>query len=178
MEIDGYMLLQAIQQHELNRDAALETFNQSFYAFEDEEKEGPVDLAMQYLESETAIALLQTAQAQYNTRIQVTVKIDGKKKDFLLATAIKLVGGAGRLSRLWKSSLQHEDGGWRRSLVPINAPKARRKEDEYEVPVIDRAEILKRSKEAARLASALRAAIAKGNTMKVKIDLDPKLLDV
>jgi hypothetical protein len=174
------MLLDAIRQLELRRDAALESFTQSLYKFKDEEKATPDDIAHEYITAESKIAKLQTAQAFYNTIVKLKVDVPGAgKMDYWLSEAIKLVGGAGRLARLWKSALPQSARPRFGLYASDVGPRVRKKEEEYQIHVLTKEEILIRAKTAVKFSGALRAAIARGNTEEWDIPwLSPSDLEV
>ena len=85
MKTTGYALRDALKQHELLRETAASGFLGSFKKFPNETKISPVEIAKQVQIEEEKIALLQAAQALYNTRVRLTVE----GKDLLLTEAIK-----------------------------------------------------------------------------------------
>lgn len=101
------------------------------------------------------------------------MEIEAEGFKMLLEEAIKRVGGAGRMSKLWRTVSK---GTTRDRWTSIQA--ATRKEGEEKAkPTITKAGALEKAKEAEKFASALRSAIAVGNTTKVSIDwVDENLL--
>lgn len=169
MLITGYQLKEAIKMATLELGAVKTQFDESLYAFEEEEKQSPVDVAKATHALETKIAKLQTAQSEYNLAVELEVL--GEKMP--LETAVKLVGGAGRMSKLWRVAAQGSvRDRWARKQQVV-----RREGDEVAKDTISKADALLKSKEAEKLASALRSAIAVGNTAKIGIAwLDESLL--
>lgn len=92
-----------------------------------------------------------------------------------LAEAVKMVGGAGRAEKMWKS---HAINTGRESYSRIES--SRPKDSEFAKRSVSVKECLKNANESAKFAGALRAAIAEGNSTKVdvaSINLDPKLFE-
>ena len=171
MQITGFTIREAIKRWEMVRETSSKQWNDSQFVFEKDEKTSPDDLMKAYRDAERAVASLQTAQARFN--IQTKVKVLGE--EMTLAEAVKLVGGAGRVEKMWKSYAANT-GSDRYSRVELS----RSKENEYAKRAVSVKDCLKRATEAAKFAGALRAAIAEGNSVKVEastIGLDPKLLE-
>jgi len=76
MEVTGYTFKEAIKMAILELDTVRSTFDESLYAFADEEKQDPVEIAKRIEELEGQIAQLQTAQAEYNLTVTVEVSVD------------------------------------------------------------------------------------------------------
>jgi hypothetical protein len=170
--ITGFALREAIKRFEMLRETASKQWNDSLFIFDgDKDKTLPEELMKNYREAERAVAALQTCQARFN--IQVKVKV--LNEEMTLAEAVKLVGGAGRMEKMWKSHATNT-GTDRYSRSEM----ARSKDSDYAKRSISVKDCLKRATEAAKFAGAVRAAIAEGNSTKVSlssISLDPKLLE-
>lgn len=166
MKATGYEIKEAIRKWELRRDGALHAFEDSLSKFENETKEHPDVLSARFLEAETTIAILQTAQVMYNLNVSVAV-LD---YSMTLCQAVKQVGGAGRHEKLWKIVAV----GRKKSKYEIasNPTKVTRsKEEEQAVQVVTPTEAIKRAAKASEWAGALRAAIAEGNSTVVEIGI-------
>src|SRR5580698_4796879 len=100
MRVSGYAIREAIKQQERRRDAAANAFAGSLKKFPDENKEAPNQIMDAFAKAEISLAELQVAQMRYNLAVQVEI---GDKMS--LAEAIKRVGGAGRIEKMWKSSI-------------------------------------------------------------------------
>lgn len=171
MQVTGYQLREAIKRWEMRKDTTAKQWDDALWTFEGEKKTTPTDLADQYSTADANIALLQTAQTRYN--LLVAVKVQGK--DLSLSEAVKRVGGAGRLEKMWRSFATN-NGRDRYSRLD----NERKKDSEYAKRTVTAAECLKKATVAAQYAGALRAAIAEGNSSKVdmaQIGLDLKLLE-
>jgi hypothetical protein len=170
MNVTGYQLKEALKMKTLELSTVQTQFDESLHKFEgDEDKISPQEIVGKIASLEEEIAELQTAQSYYN--LQVTIHVGDLPMK--LEKAIKLVGGAGRVSKMWRSASkgQMRERWERHSLV------VRRADEEVAKPTISKNEALDRAKEAERFASRLRNSIAVGNTTTVAIDwLDESLI--
>ncbi len=171
MEVTGYQLKEALKMKNLELATIQTQFDDSLHKFEDEEDKSPGTVAEHIAMLEEHVAELQTAQSYYN--LQVTVKLHKNMIEIPLEKAIKLVGGAGRLSKMWRSAAKGDKlDRWDRRIH-----MTRKSDEEVAKPTISKAEALERAKKAESYASQLRNAIALGNTTKVAIDwLDESLI--
>ena len=114
---------------------------------------------------------LQVAQMRYN----LAVRMDVKGKSLTLAEAIKLVGGAGRVEKMWKGSIAD---GKRNSYMD---PDDTRNLDEKiirAVRTVSPQDAVKLTTAAGKTASTLRAAISIANGQEVEIEgLDVSLFE-
>ena len=168
MQVTGYKLKEALKLKAIELQAVQSLFDESLYKFEGEEKLSPEEVVDKIKTLEDQIAKLQTAQSYYN--LQVIVEVNGKKG--FLETAIKLVGGAGRVSKMWRTaSAGRTRDRWDRSNIIT-----RRTDEVMAEPTVNKITALEKAKEAEKFASALRSAIAVGNTNIVDVDwIDEKL---
>ena len=168
MEVTGYKLKEALKLKTIELQSVQSLFDESLYKFEDEDKLLPEEVVKRIVELENQIALLQTAQSYYNLQ----VKVDVLGKEELLENVIKLVGGAGRVSKMWRTASKGRTRDrWDRSNIVT-----RRTDEVMAEPTVDKITALEKAKEAEKFASALRSAIAVGNTNIVDIDwIDEKL---
>lgn len=163
MKVNGNQIKQAIKMKGLELDSVSSTFDESLFKFADETKRTPEEIADDILKLETEISKLQAAQKFYN----VNVKFDYEERQISLQEAVNLVGGTGRVSKLWRKASKGEKKdryGYGRDS------KTRNKEEEVAEPTITKTEALKLFKDAERKASALRNGIAEANTIPVEID--------
>ncbi len=169
MKITGYLLREAIKRHELRRDTAARMFGVSLKKFADETKDSPQSVADQLEAAEIAVAQLQVAQAQYN--LAVKVKIDGR--EVTLGEAIKRVGGAARIEKLWRSATGPKAdryGGYHNTDVrDVNQMVAKE--------TVTPNDAMKLASVAGKKAGALRSAIAVGNAQEYDISLDAALIE-
>ena len=167
-EVTGYQLREAIKIQETLKIATVCKFEWSLKKFEDEEKESPIAIDKVIRESDYNIAHLRTAQSAYNLLVEVEVR----DRKMPLAQAIKLVGGAGALEKMWRLAAAPKVDRYaaRDDLV-------RRADEIHQKPTISSQEATGHAISAAKWAGALRAAIAEGNGVKANIDfLNPELL--
>lgn len=171
MKITGYGLREAIKQAELRRDTAAGAFSGSLKKFPDDEaKETPEAIVDAFTRSERALAALQVAQMRYNLAVQV--ELVGEK--LTLAEAIKRVGGAGRIEKMWKGAIG--DSSSRRHSY--EDPDERDTTKIRAVRTVTASDAMKYATVAGKRAGALRAAISVANGKEVEIEgLDPALFE-
>ncbi len=174
MQVTGYRFKEAIKMAGLELDAVRSTFDESLFVFAGDEREDPVAIAKTIEQLESQVAMLQTAQAEYNLAVAVSVKdTDGNKIDMSLGAAIRLVGGMGRLAKMWRTAARGKiRDRWDRQRV-----ETRSKDLDVAQPTVPKRDALNLAKQYERFASALRNAIAVGNTTKLDIaGVDASLL--
>jgi hypothetical protein len=170
MKTTGWQLKEALGAWELRKSAAEKLFPESLHKFKGEEKDSPQSLVEAYLKAETAIAKLQVAQMRYNLMVKVKV-LD---ETLTLAEAIKLVGGAGRIEKMWGSvNPARSRSAYMPELGLTRDPSQERAE-----PTLSVKEGTKLAEQARKRASAFRAAINSGNGQEVEIEnLDQNLFE-
>ena len=174
MKVTGYMLREAIKQHELRRDTAARAFDSSLKRFPDEEKESPNEIIVAFSKAEQAVAQIQEAQMRYNLAIMVDVtgSYASNKTTMTLAKAIKLVGGAGRVEKMWRSATGPKKDRYYREEDEIDPSRIRAK------ATVKPSEAIKEASLAGKVAGSLRAAIATANARELEIeDLSPALFE-
>ena len=169
MKTTGYTLREAIKQAELRRDTAANAFNGSLKKFPDEEKETPQSIVDTFTKAEKALVSLQVAQMRYNLAIQV--EVNGEKMS--LAEAIKRVGGAGRIEKMWKGAIaEPTKRGYMEDIDERDTTKIRA------VRTIPAAEAMKLATTSGKKSGSLRAAISVANGKEVELEgLDPALFE-
>lgn len=161
MKLNGYKIQQALREAEGLRTVLAGQFteNQRYFA-----SAGPApDLKAtmdRYSKTEDRIAALQVVQAQYNT----TVTLDN---GMTLLHAIKAIGGAGRIEKMWRDSMTTAKPGY--------FDDTRRTGEEHKLSTIDPEKALSFSKAASRNTAHLRMLIQTGNATQVDIDCDSAL---
>jgi len=172
VEVTGYKLRAALKKAEIIKDSLYQRFPHSLFAFEGEtgEEKEPRKIADQIKKIENKIAKIQTAQSKYNMEVNVLVD----EKLISLMEAIKSLGGAGRLEKLWKSVSKGKTGlgRYREDDVELE----RREEVTRASPTLNRSQALDLAVNAADYAARLRAAIAEGNASILRIELEAGLL--
>jgi len=168
MKVTGYKLREALKMAQLELSTIDSQFEDSLYCFEGEVKPSPKDIINNIQGLERSIARLQTAQCLYNLSIHVVVA----HEKMTLEEAIKRVGGAGRISKMWRIAAQGQKADrWERIQT-----MSRKTDDEFAKPTVAKNEALEYTKNAEKYASALRNAIAIANTTEVTLDMDLDLV--
>jgi len=173
MQITGYALREALKQWELRLAAANNDFNGSLHRFKDDvDKPTPQQVVASILASEQAIVALQLAQMKYNLSVQVEVQ----GQMMTLAEAIKHVGAAGKIEKIWKTAAV----GSKQNGFFATDPTIRELNPNQEraVAVLKDQELLDLTRQASKRAGALKTAIATANAVSQTIpDLDPSLFE-
>jgi hypothetical protein len=171
MVVTGYALRNAIRRWQLRRDTAAAQFSGSLTKFEGEDKQTPDAVATEFLNAEKAIARLQAAQNEYNGRVKIVVP---GMDNMTICTAVKLVGGAARLEKMWRAVVAPIRERWETSNVSLGT---RNKTEERAAWTMSTKDMADRTAKAAALTGALRSGIAEGNSIKIDIEgLDGTLL--
>lgn len=162
IRVNGVQLQQAIRAAQQERDLAAQRFTPSLTAFPNENKPKPEEVSKTFEDSERRVAKLQEAQAMYNLRVRV--RVNGEHISLL--EAIKRVGGAGRLEKMWRSASAEQVDRYaiREQTRDANAVVAQRQ------ITYDRAN--ENRKVSSKKAASLRAAISLGNAQEVDLDID------
>lgn len=165
MNITGYKISEAIDQHRLKLDALNTEFTDSLTTFEGDAKRKPSEVSAEIVLEERAIADLQTVQARFN----LAVKVDVLGDSMTLMQAIKRKGGVGRVGKLWKGA------------VPVKSryDGIRTTDQIIAKPQVTQTEVTRAVSMASRSERAMQAAIAMANAQHVEIDgIDPSLFEV
>ena len=167
MKVNGYQIKEALRRAKMLRDIYSDQFPDSIWRFEGDDTEGPEEVMGKFLKADRALAELQAIQQWYN--LQVEVVVSGEPMS--LALAVKLVGGAGRKEKFWKTAAtaKPETDRW------SSAKKLTRTADEQHAElVISHADAASLASVASTEVGALRDAISRGNT--TEIDLGDRVL--
>lgn len=170
MKMTGFGIREALRRWQLKRDTANSLFDGSLRKFADDEKEHPQEIMKAFALADVAIAKLQTAQQLYN----LTVLVDVQGNTMTLSEAVKLIGGVGRMEKMWRSGVAPK-----RERYALREDEVRKDDEVRSVQVMKTSEMLSEAERAARLASALRFAIAQGNIQEVDLKvqgLEPFML--
>lgn len=170
MKTTGYKLQAAIREQQERR-----TLNESRWAngqmawpADVEKVPNPATFIAEILDSERKIARLQTAQAEYN----LTVKVKVQGQEMTLHEAVKLVGGAGRVEALWKTSAKGGDATDYRYGGSV-----RDKDSIVAVRLVSQETATEEAAKAAKYARALREAIQAGNAQLIEVNLGDVVID-
>lgn len=169
MKITGYKLRETIRMWELRRKMSEENFDKSLHTFDGEDVEDPQTIMVNFKHADDAVANLQTAQAMYN----LSVKVNVLGEEMTLCEAVKRVGGAGRVEKLWRTAAVNkvDNYSYRNDLVR-NADEVRARR------TITFQQAGELASKAAKFAGALRAAIAVANSTEVEVQgLNPDLFE-
>jgi hypothetical protein len=167
MKATGYQIREALRRQGLRRDASAALFDDSLTAFADDQKTHPTNIVENFKRADRAIAALQVAQDQYNLHMKVKVtEGDGTARTITLAEAVKLVGGAGRIEKMWRSAANPKKEHYRYQ------EEVRKDGEVRAAPVMKVAALLDEADRAARWAGSLRQAIAVANTQEVELALE------
>jgi hypothetical protein len=161
MQVTGYALREAIRRQQLRRDTIAAQFSDTLYVFEGEEKQSPDEVAAALMKAERTVAALQRAQDEYNLHVKVTGKLIG---EMTLCTAVKLVGGTGRLEKMWRTAAVPKQDCYDTERM------VRNKDDVRARSTMNVRDLTDRAAKAASYAGALRAAIAEANSTKIEIE--------
>lgn len=170
MKTTGFQISYRLRELQDAREITTSQFNDSLFQFEAEagSKVSPVDLMRLLDEYERKIAALQVAQAQFN----LAVRVDVLGRAMSLHEAVKLVGGAARIAKMWKDAAKNTGG----NPYAYGGAQSRDKDHEYARRMVSVQECLEAATQANRWASALRQAIQLGNAVELEIEgLDPAL---
>lgn len=168
MKVTGYKFQHVLRELAHTRDIAATQFDEGLWVFEGEDKPNPQELMKTYNDTEMKIARLQTAQAEYNLQVMVTVNGEGMS----LSEAVKRVGGAGRMEKMWRSVAKNT------GRDRFDRYERTRKNDEVRATrTVSVSDAINLAREAAKFASALREAIQVGNATEIDMKLDPSLFE-
>lgn len=168
MHIDGYMIREALKQWDLRKTTSEQAFKGTLHKFEGDVKDTPQAVVEEYLRAEEAIAKLQVVQMRYNLAVKVTVL----GESMILAEAIKRVGSAGRVEKMWKSAAPKERASYYDDQLTRDPTQERAK------PTLTLKEITELTAASTKRSGAFRAAIATANAVSIDIeDLNPSLFE-
>jgi hypothetical protein len=171
MKVTGYRFQHAIRELTHLRDVLTSQFGDNIMQFPSMESKLNIDEVAQKLQKvEKDIAALQEQQARYNLQVQVEVL----GQSISLMQAVKTVGGAGRIEKMWRTVAK--GGTSKRSYRYSEGERDRN--TEYAVVSVPVEMAVERAREAHRYATALREAIQLGNATTIDVEgLEPGLFD-
>lgn len=172
MKIDGYTIQHTIREVEHEREIAASQFADALYAFRNEHKPNAGTLMDIYERCEERIARLQVVQARYNLAVSVHIPVGDKGQvvSMPLHEAVKRVGGAGRMEKMWRSASKEP-----KERYGYGGDHKREAGAEFSQRTVPLDASISSAREAARYANGLRAAIQKGNATEVDMDVDAAL---
>lgn len=164
--VNGYQIREALKRWNNARNLANQQFSSSVYVFANDEKLSLTEVARQYQEADENYARLQELQQWYNSRVTCEYRdMNGQRRNSTLALAVKLVGGAGRLEKIWRESCTEKTDRY-----SYRGDLQRDKNTEYAQRSISVRDAMAQSEIASRYAMTLRQAIARANTTNVGLD--------
>lgn len=167
MKINGYKIKDAIKLKTMELTTILSQFDESLYSFQGEFKETPEIIMSKVAALETDIATLQEIQGQYNLAVTVEIElIPQTKTGFTLMFAVKSIGGLGRISKKWRDAAKGE----KKDRYSYSSGVTRNKDTEVATPTLSKTQALTMAKEAEKLATRFRSAIATGNLVEIEFD--------
>jgi hypothetical protein len=169
MKFTGYQIREALRRWGMKRDMASSQFEGSLKKFDDEDKADPNRVMNDFMLADEKIARLQLAQDIYNLGVMVTIKsrVGTDVKQMSLAQAVKLVGGAGRAEKMWRSAANPS-----KDRYSMSADDVRKEGEVRSKPVMAASEMMRRAEEISRYASSLRAAMATGNAVEIEVAVE------
>lgn len=172
MYVNGYALRAALSEAKLRLDAQAKTFKDSLMAFPDEVKPDPVATEREISKLEWLISEIEVAQLGYNTSVSILLAWPGNApKTVTLAQAVKLMGPAGRLAKLWReaASPTQDRYSYRETTRDKDAIVAH--------STVGRAQAVELNSQRSKSLAALRAAIAAGNAALRDISIATPVAD-
>lgn len=178
--VTGYQLREALKRWVMRRDTASKQFNETLWQFEEDKNPNdftPAQVAAEFRSADEAVASIEAAQQAYNLKVKLTIPLSGNTAlQMTLSYAVKRVGGAGRLDKMWRSAAT-DSGRDRYSSRDMTRQDGERRAKKMISPTAAMAN----ADEAARFAGALRAGIATANGTEVPlaelgVQFDPALL--
>ena len=171
MKITGFQMMDRMEVLREQGQVVNKQFVRSLFRFVDDQTQpDPRDLMRAFSEYERKIALLQTAQAQYNSRVQVEVR----GETMPLQQAIKMYGSVKQIKQNWQTAAKPDptEASKQRYYSGSNDFLSRDKDTEYAQRVVSMEECKQFAEDAANLALALKQAIRSGNAAIVDIEMD------
>jgi len=170
MKVNGIQLREAIKRWELRAQTASKQFNENVWAFDGDDAPSPEYLAAEYAKAQESVARIQAAQSRYNLLVTLDFGSDEK---ITLCEAVKRIGGAGRLDKMWRAAANNT--GRDRYSIRENQ---RNSDTIYAKRQISVEKCVKEANEASKRSAKLRSMIAIGNTAEVELEnLEPELFE-
>ena len=173
MKITGFQMMDRMEVLREQGQIATKQFVRSLFRFEaEQDKPDPRDLMQTFADNERKIALLQTAQAQYNVLVQV--EVDGETMP--LQQAIKMYGSVKQIKQNWQTAAKPDPTeGTKPRYYSDSDFTTRQSGNEYAERVVSMDECKTLALNAANLALALKQAIRSGNAAVVELEIDPSV---
>lgn len=176
MKVNGYRIQQALKTASHLRDVAAAQFDDGKTVFPGEEKVTSEEAFRRFVEAENRIARLQTAQSAYNHAVMVDAVVPGEgvsniiTRRMPLAEAIRRVGAAGRMEKMWRSVAVN-----RTDRYSYRDEGVRDKDSVYATKTTSPGRATEFALAFSRYAGRLREAIQLGNATELEMDVDESL---
>lgn len=168
--INGYRIREALKQWHNRRQIASTQYNTSLYYFEGEDHLPLVQVVKNFRLADENYAKLQELQQWYNARVMVETKnADGKPVMMSLSYAVKVLGGAGRIEKMWRDACSDKQDRYGSSY---GRDRERDKDKEYAKRSVSIPEATNLVEAASRYSMFLRSEIARANNTSVNIGDD------
>lgn len=163
MKLNGYKIREQLRRFRRRKQVADSQFPESLWCFAEETKATPAELAAAFAEADRAVAELETLQQRYNSANMV--ELNGET--ITLALAVKMVGGAGRLEKLWRDVSTDR----KRRRYGYDEPMSRTREADAVVAqrMVSYEQAARHAEEAAEAAAKLREVIAEANAKEIDV---------
>ena len=170
MKITGFQMMDRMEVLREQGQIANKQFLRSLFRFDTEEdKPDPRELMQAFADCERKIALLQTAQAQYNA----TVQVQAGEETMPLQQAIKMYGSVKLIKQNWQTAAKPDPNEGAKSRYYSESDfTTRASGNEYAQRVVSMEECKTLAVNAANLALALKQAIRSGNAAVLELDID------
>ena len=175
--INGFQIREALSRWRARLKVADGQFKDSIWAFADETwKLHPDEVMNEFTSADAAICALEVAQQKYNELVRSNIG----SETFSMSLLVKMVGGAGRTAAHWR--LAATDSG--KEGRYYQRTNERDKDTIQANRRINMADAAKLAEKADKRASAIRAAIARGNATEItvgsgvgEVEIDLTLID-
>jgi len=171
MKVNGYKIQHRLKELKDRRDIAASQFSNELWQFDTDKdtKIHPNEAMATFADCEYKIAQLQVLQARYNLAVEVTAGV----LTMTLHEAVKRIGGAGRMEKMWRTAAASSGVG----NYGYSRPMERSKEKEYAQRMISVEECMDSSNAASKFAASLRESIQLGNAKTIEMKVDAALFD-
>lgn len=159
--INGYMLREALKRWDRQRKITSKMFNSCLFTFQGDKKPSAISIMEQFQVADRNYARLQELQQEYNHNVSVTLRNTNNTQETMqLSLAVKLVGGAGRIEKMWSDSIGEKEDRYSR----YERQTQRSKDVDYATRTISEGDCMTYANAASQYRSDLVSAIARANT--------------
>jgi hypothetical protein len=163
MKLNGNKIRSMINITALEIESYNVRFQDSLRYFKGETIPKPHLLADKLLLLEQNLAILQTAQKIYNTKVKIDIEgLDGK---YTLEEAVKLMGVYNRMKKIYKKSLEKEEGG-----LFGRAQYVKNNDEEIALYTLNQEETLEKTKALEAIRQAIMNSLSDGNSQYMELE--------